>query len=341
MISRAKLAALGLTAALLPAAGCSALGGGGQTHVTVYFARATSFYVGSHVKVMGIDVGTVDKVELLADKVKVEATVDGDVPLPADVKASIVPLNLVGERNLVLYPAYTGGPKAGPRHVIEQRDTSLPIETDAALDAFTKVLDAIDPLQARRVTKKTAESFEGNGEAFNRVLQETGQLTETLGGQSDSLAELAQNLSVLSDVVKGKEDVLGDMIEQLSAATRVFGQERAAIEKLIKGLVKLVRSGDVLLQKHESRLVEDVRVLTQVTLVLKGNSDRLDQLVRGLPDVAKAFLDTYDPKSHTATLKIALDPALRNLTAQLGLSDGGECLLPQPVFANCKWEEKE
>ncbi|GAA2725576.1 MlaD family protein [Actinocorallia aurantiaca] len=339
MISRMRLAALGLAAALVPAAGCSVLDGAGQTRLTVYFDRATSFYAGSNVKVMGIDVGTVEKVEILADKVRVEATVDGDVPLPAGVKASIVPLNLVGERNLVLYPAYAGGPKAPSRFVIEQKDTVLPIETDDALAAFTEVLDAIDPMQARKATRNAAESFEGNGEVFNQVLQESGRLTETLGGQADSLAGLAENLSVLSDVVKGKEDVLGDMIEQLSAATSVFAQERDEIEKLVKSLVRLVRSGDVLLKKYEGTLVDDLRVLTQVTLVLKGNSGQLEQLVNSLPKVAKAFLDTWDPKSHTATLKLSLDPSLRNLARELGVSDGSECILPQPAFANCEWED--
>lgn len=339
MTPRTRLAALGLAAALLSATGCSALDDTGRTRLTVYFDRTTSFYEGSHVKVMGIDVGTVEKVEIQADRIRVEASVDGDVPLPAGVKASIVPLNLVGERNLVLYPAYTGGPKAPARHVIEQKDTTLPIETDEALAAFTEVLDAIDPTQARKVTRKAAESFEGNGEVFNQVLQESGRLTETLGGQADSLAELAENLSVLSDVVEGREDALGDMIEQLSTATSAFAQERSAIERLVKSLVRLVRSGDVLLQKYEGTLADDMRVLTQVTLVLKGNSGRLEQLVTSLPKVAEALLETWDPKSHTATLKVALDPALRNLVRQLGVSDGDACILPQPVFANCKWED--
>ncbi|WP_106397826.1 MlaD family protein [Actinocorallia populi] len=339
MTTRTRLAALGLAAALLPAAGCALPGGDEGTRLTVYFDRATSFYEGSHVKVMGIDVGTVEKVEILADRVRVQATVDADVPLPAEVKASIVPLNLVGERNLVLYPAYSGGPKARSGHVIEREDTTLPIETDEALAAFSEVLDAIDPTRARKATRKAAESFEGNGEVFNQVLQESGRLTETLGGQADSLAGLAENLSVLSDVVKGREDVLGDMIEQLSTATSAFARERAEIEKLVKALVRLVRSGDVLLAKYEGTLVDDIHVLTQATLVLKGNSGRLEQLVGSLPEVAEAFLNTWDPKSNTATLKLVLDPALRNLVRQLGVSDGDECILPQPAFANCKWED--
>ncbi|MDX6743602.1 MlaD family protein [Actinocorallia sp. A-T 12471] len=335
---RTRLAALAAALPLLMSGGCAVLPGGG-TSVTVYFDRATSFYEGSHVLVMGVDVGTVNEVVIEGDRVRVRATVDAGVPLPADVKASIMPMNLVGERNLVLFPPYSPGkPKAKDGHVIEQADTTLPIETDEALAAFTEVLAAIDPLQARRVTQKAAAAFDGNGQAFNAALQQTGQLTETLGGQADALAQLADNLASLAEVVEGKEDALGTMIEQVSSATEVFAQEREAIRTLVEGLVKLVRSGDVLLQKYEGTLADDVRVLTQVSLVVKGNSEQLAQLVEALPGVARAFLKSWNRKSHVAELQFAVDPSLRALMKQLGLPD--ECLLPAPTFSNCPWEDK-
>lgn len=337
---KTRLAALGAALPLLLSGGCSVLPGESGTSVTVYSDRATSFYEGSHVLVMGIDVGTVDHVEIQGSRVKVEATVDPGVPLPADVKASIMPMNLVGERNLVLYPPYSPGrPKAGDGHVIEQADTTLPIETDEALAAFTEVLDAIDPLQARRVTQKAADAFTGNGQAFNEAIQQTGQATETLGGQADALAELAGNLSSLAQVVEGKEDTLGTMIEQLSAATEVFAAERDAIRQLVEGLVRLVRSGDVLLEKYQGTLADDVRVLTQVSLVVQGNSERLAELIDALPGVARAFLKSWNRKSHVAELQFAVDPSLRNLMAQLGMPE--ECLLPGPTFSNCPWEDKK
>ncbi|GAB3663559.1 hypothetical protein GCM10027589_27210 [Actinocorallia lasiicapitis] len=336
-----KLLAAGLVAALLPVSGCAVLpGGGDKTRLTVYFARATSFYEGSKVKVMGVDVGKVDKVEILGDRIRVEATVDGDVPLPTDLSASIMPLNLVGERNLVLFPPWEPGkPKAGRTITVEQDRTSLPVETDQALEAFAKVLDAVDPLQAKRVTKKFADSFGGNGQAFNEALRQTGQLTETLGGQADTLAELAENLNVLAGVVRGKEDTLGEMIDQLSAATKVFSDERASIKRLVEGLAKLVKAGDVIIEKYEGTLPDDLRVLTQVSLVVKGQTDRLAQLIQALPGLAGAFVKTWNKKTHLVELRFAVDPSLRNVLAQLGMDD--DCPLPNGPFANCPWKEKK
>ena len=67
------------------------------------------------------------------------------MPLPANVKAVVAPQNTLGERNVVLYPPW----KPGDRRIasgatIPLERTDLPVEIDDALDAFTKLTDALD-----------------------------------------------------------------------------------------------------------------------------------------------------------------------------------------------------
>ena len=67
--------------------GCGVLGGGGGGyHITAEFERAVGLYEQSTVKVMGADAGMVDAVEVDGDLVRVEMTINDDVPLPADVR---------------------------------------------------------------------------------------------------------------------------------------------------------------------------------------------------------------------------------------------------------------
>src|SRR5215204_2333928 len=99
-----------LLVAALVAGGCSVFGGGDggggdDLQLTVYFERAVALYPESHVKVMGLDAGTILDVVPEGERVRVELVVDGDVPIPADVHAAVVPLSLIGERNVVLQPA--------------------------------------------------------------------------------------------------------------------------------------------------------------------------------------------------------------------------------------------
>ena len=98
------------------AAGSSAAAAAEGYHLTAYFESAVGLYPHGDVSIMGVGIGTVDAVEIEDTHVRVEMTIDADVPLPADVQATIEPLQLIGERNVVLFPAWTeamadeGGP---------------------------------------------------------------------------------------------------------------------------------------------------------------------------------------------------------------------------------------
>src|SRR3954462_4973309 len=112
-----------LTAALLVvilAAGISVVaspaGSGWWRHVAkdsfvAYFANANGLYTGDEVRILGVAVGTVDKIEPQPQNIKVTFSVDSQYPVPADVQAAILSPSLVSARAIQLVPAYDGGPK--------------------------------------------------------------------------------------------------------------------------------------------------------------------------------------------------------------------------------------
>ncbi|MBC6460077.1 MCE family protein [Actinomadura sp. HBU206391] len=329
--SIAVSAAAGLT-------GCTGLKSPPGKHMTVYFARTTSFYEQSKVKIMGIDVGTVEKVRIDGGRIRVDFTVREDVPVPRDVNAAIVPLNLVGERNLVLSPPWRPGmPLADDGTVIPQERTTLPVETDDALKAFTNLANALDPTKVRGSVGDAADSFRGNGTEFNSALQQSARLTANLAGQDRQLLEVARNLSRLAGTVRGHEQTLGSMISGFSTATKVFAAERQELQQLIRGLLQLANQGSEILTKYEGQLPGDLAVLTRVALTLQGQSRQLALMFKALPGVSEAFINAYDPASKSLVLRFPTDAFLRTWLQGLsgGLLDG--CPLPPPN-SNCPWQ---
>jgi phospholipid/cholesterol/gamma-HCH transport system substrate-binding protein len=318
--------------------GCSVLGsGGGSQHMTAYFARATAFYEQSHVKIMGVDVGTVDKITVQGDKVRVDFSIDAGVPVPDNVQASIVPLNLVGERNLILHPAWQPGMgKAGNGTVIPEERTTLPVETDDALKSFTNVANALDPSKVHDALGKAANAFRGNGNAFNEALQHTANITTTLASQDQELLAVAQNLNRLAGAVRGREQVIGSMIRDFSTATKIFGDERVQIQSLIDNALILLQDGGSLIKKYQGNLPYDLAELTRVTLILKNDAPQLGQLISALPGINKAFAGGWDPSRHALVLRFATDAFLRTWIQALTGKDGTKCPLPAPN-SNCPW----
>ncbi|MEW2356693.1 MCE family protein [Spirillospora sp. NPDC029432] len=337
---RARTAALaGLCLAVTAGAGgCSALAvdSGGKRTMTVEFAKARSFYPESKVKVMGADVGLVDKVEKRGDHIRVTFHLDDEVPLPKGVQASIVPLNLVGERNLVLHPAWRPGqPKETERHIPIAR-THVPVEVDDALSSFTNLAGALDPTKMQKALGSTADTVNGNGREFNATLEQSARLVENVAGQDKELLEVAKNLQRLSGVVRGREQVLGQMIRNFGEATRVLSAERGELQDLVRGILQLSKNGGKLLEKYKGQLPEDLAVLTRVALILKGNSKSLAQLLDALPGIGDALIGAYNPKNKSLQIRFATDAFLRTWLKGILGTDDVDCPLPAPN-SNCPW----
>ncbi|HEX2316280.1 MAG TPA: MlaD family protein [Thermomonospora sp.] len=317
--------------------GCALLPDGGQREMTVYFTKARSFYPGSKVKVMGADVGQVDAVDNLGDRIRVRFHLREDVPLRRGVRAAIVPLNLVGERNLVLHPPWKPGDPKETADEIPLERTDVPVEVDDALDSFTDLSNALDPTKVNEVLGGTADALRGNGRAFNATLEQAGRLVENIAGQDRELLEVARNLDRLAGVVRGREQVLGQMINDFGTATRVLAAERGELQDLVRGVLELTDQGDKLLRKYKGRLPYDLAVLTRVALMLKGQSDRVALLLNALPDLGGALIGGYGEKTRTLNIRFATDAFLRTWLTGLQGSDEVPCPLPPPN-SNCPWQ---
>ncbi|TMR00176.1 MCE family protein [Actinomadura soli] len=318
--------------------GCSvAPSGGGERTMVVYVPKARSFYKESKVKVMGADVGLVEKVENEGDRVKVTFHVRDDVPLPKGVQASIVPLNLIGERNLVLHPAWKPGQPKETSDVIPIERTHVPVEVDDALSSFTNLANALDPTKMQSALGNAAETVNGNGREFNATLEQSARLVENVAGQDRELIEVAQNLSRLAGVVRGREQILGSVIQDFAEASRVLAAERGELQQLISGVLELADNGDKLIQKYKGRLPYDLAVLTRTALTLKGNARELAQLLHALPGINELLLNGYNPKNKSLQIRFATDAFLRTWLKGLLNDDDVGCPLPPPN-SNCPWQ---
>jgi len=329
------LAPVVLAVALL-AGGCAYLGGGdgggnGDTHLTVYFERAVSLYPESRVKVMGLDAGMVDEVVPEGDRVRVELSVDGDIPIPADVEASIVPLSLIGERNVVLQPAWQPGDEEisdGATIPIER--TSIPAEPDEALQAFTDLANDLDPDEVARLITEGAESLDGRGQTLNDALAEAGDLTQLIAREDDALVAVAEDLDRLASTLGTRDEQLGQVLEGFANATEVLATEREEIQSLIAGLGDLATTGNELVAAHEEHLPEDLAQLSQASRAARANVEALALLVEALAANSRGLVGAHDRELGVLVQRINLTPltaeALRPFFEAMGIQEEPPCV---------------
>jgi phospholipid/cholesterol/gamma-HCH transport system substrate-binding protein len=296
--------------------GCGVLGGGGGGyHITAEFERAVGLYEQSIVKIMGADAGTVDSVEVDGDLVRVEMTINDDVPLPADVMATIAPLTLIGERNVVLSPPWHPGEPRLEDGAVLRFDadpalsrTVIPVEPDEILQALTDLAEAIDPEAVGRLLDSGAEAIDGQGTTFNEMLVNTRAVTTSLADQDEQILEAARNLNVVATSLNTRSAQLGHLVDALSEASSVLAAERDSIAAFLDGIVRLSDVGGSLLDAYQGQLPADIAHLADLALVLESSLGSLDQLVAAFPTIAEELVDAYDTERGLLVLNISLSP---------------------------------
>ncbi|MEO5875346.1 MAG: MCE family protein [Streptosporangiaceae bacterium] len=346
---RRTLPCVALTAVLaFVLSGCSllpaALGGsrGPVYRVTAYFTKAVAFYPESKVLVMGVPIGKVDSVTTVNGQVKVVASIDRRVPLPANVGAAIVPQSLIGERTLAFAPPWKPGDARLTDGAVLQTDrTRVPVEIDQALGAFTTLLQAFNPAAASKVLHRGAVSLKGNGAMFNSALQQSADLTSTIAGQDQQLVEVARNLHQIAGIVEGQQQALGTLISDFSKISSDLADERHSIETFILALVSLVKHGDVIVKASQGQLIQDLGRIAQITLVVKGNAKELGTFLKTLTPLSYMLTNGTNHKSHALTLRLALNNIYRSYLAaalkQPTVNANVPCL-PAP-YSDCPWEK--
>jgi virulence factor Mce-like protein len=334
----ALLVAIALVGGLLGA--CS--GGDGGYHLTAYFARGISLYRGSDVRVLGLPAGNIDRIAIDGTRVRVEMTLRKDVPVPADVQATLIPVSLIGERYVQLFPAWTEGqPRAADGAVIPLDRTSIPVEPDEALAALKRFLDSLDPSATGRLITNLADDLDGNGAALNGALGSISELTQSLAEKDDDLVRIIDHFDDFTATLVTREQQLGTVLSSFATTASVLAEERGNIERLVKALGQLSVDGLDLVSEHRVKLQHDIEVLTHTLLSVQTNIESVRQLLDAAPVmVAGQDLDgineglnaAYDPEYHRIDLRNATSPVLSDLLRTIGVPSLAVCL---PVGVAC------
>lgn len=302
-----------------------------RTTITAYFTGTTGLYVGDQVRVLGVKVGDVTAVEPEGDRVRVELSVAGDQPIPADVKAAIVAPSLVSGRFVQLAPAYTGGAELADGATLDTDRTAVPVSFDEVKKELTDLSTALGPdgpvgrkgALAQAIRTVDANLGRGGAERLRASIRALQQAASTLSDGSsdlfstvDSLDSFTRNLVEYDGAVRGfattldsASDLLDDNRTELTTAVRELGSALTAV-------------GDFA-DRHDRRLARSVRNAADLSSTLAEKVYTIAQILHLAPG---AVIDLYlAVDNHALTGRLALGniDSTADLVCGLILGAGG------------------
>lgn len=288
-----------LVGALL--AGCSS-GSGDRLTVTAEFDSAVGVYETGDVLVLDQEVGTIEDVDLRDDVVRITMSIRDDVPLPADVTATIQATSVLGERSIALFPSWSpelraaGAPKLADGDNIPRDRTQEPVEPDQALQAFNELLAGLDPEAVGGLVTDGATILDGRGERINTSIGAVAELSDTLAAVDGPLLDTASSLNRIAGVLNQRDAQLRQLIDDFGIAVGTLADERTQIESLLGTLVDLTGQTEYILDAHAERLPATIATLAATVGVVEANTSTLTVLTDTLPDIVESFEAAYKPE---------------------------------------------
>ncbi|SDH85337.1 virulence factor Mce family protein [Actinokineospora alba] len=301
-----RYAAVSCVLALVVAAGVwPVIAGSTGVRLTAYFSQAVGVYPGSAVRVLGIDVGTIESVTPEGTLVKVELVVDADVRVPEQVRAIVVAPSLVSDRYVQLAPVYTGGPEIADGAKIPRERTATPVEIDDLSKTLDELNVALGPEGANRdgaltrLLDTSAANLDGTGKSLNETLRELNAAAGTLANSKGDLFETVDNLQRFTSTLAASDSQIHEFNGRMAEVTGFLAADSDEIGAALGSLADALEEVRAFIEDNRTALQSNVDKLAVVTKVLVDQRAALAEVLDVSPVAVANLINTYDAASGT------------------------------------------
>lgn len=281
----------------------------GPKTITAYFPTATAIYPGDEVRVAGVGVGTIDRIEPEGTQAKMTLKVDGDVDIPADAKAVIVAQNLVAARYVQLTPSYRSGdgPTMGDGGVIPSDRTAVPVEWDEVKTQLTRLATELGPqtgvsgTSISRFVDSAANALDGNGEKLRETLSQLSGAARIFAEGSGDIVDIIKNLQVFVTALRDSKDQIVLFQNRLASLTSVVDDSRSDLDAALSELSIAMGEVQRFVAGSRNQTSEQIRSLGSVLQVLSDNRLDLENVLHITPNAIANFNNIYYPNGGSVT----------------------------------------
>ena len=260
----------------------------GMRDATVYVADAAGLDTGDHVQVAGMNVGTVRKIELDGDRVRVRFAINRGVELGADTSAQIKTDSILGRRALGVFSDGRGDLED---NTIPIERTSVPYSLTSALGDLSDTVEAMDTDKVDEALTVLAETMEGSSPEVRGAIDGITRLSRSLNERDEGVRQLLEKAAGTTDVLGRRSDQINQLMVDGNTLFTQLDLRRRALSELIMNIDELARQLSGLVQDNEAQLGPALDKLEQVSDLLIRNKDDIDLGLRRIVPFSTALGD--------------------------------------------------
>jgi phospholipid/cholesterol/gamma-HCH transport system substrate-binding protein len=282
-----------------------------RTIVVAYFDNSNGVFAGDDVRIRGVPVGKVLKIEPQPLRSKISFWFDRKYKVPANAKAAILSPQLVTGRAIQLTPPYTGGPTMADGAVIPADRTAVPVEWDDLRAQLQRLTDLLKPTQPGGVStlgaliNTAADNLRGQGATIRDTIIKLSQTVSALGDHSKDIFSTFKNLSTLVSALHDSADLLEQLNRNLAAVSSLLADDPNKIGQASEDLNAVVADVQSFAADNREAVGTASDKLASITKTLVDSLDDLKQTLHIGPTVLQNFNNIYEPANGALTGALA------------------------------------
>jgi len=283
-----------------------------RINVTAYFDNSNMIFTGDDVRILGVPVGRIEKIEPEAQRVKITFWYDGKYKVPADAKAAILSPALVTGRSIQLTPVYSSGPALQDNAVIPQERTAVPVEWNDIRDQLLRLSQNLQPTEPGGVStlgsliNTTADNLRGQGANIRETLIKLSQAFSALGDHSTDIFATVKNLSILVSALQDSTDLMRQLNQNLANVTGLLADDPGEVAAAVRDLNTAVGEVQSFVAENRETLGTTSDKLAAVSQTLNDSLDDIKQVLHVAPNTLQNYVNIYQPAQGAATSVLAL-----------------------------------
>lgn len=258
----------------------------GMHGATAYVADAAGLNTGDEVQVAGMKVGSVRKIQLDGDKVRVHFDISTKVDLGTDTSAQIKTDSILGRRALAVFSDGRG--ELADRTIPLDR-TSVPYSLTSALGDLSDTVEAMDTDSVQDALDVLSETMEQSSPEVAGAIEGITRLSQSLNKRDEAVLDLLDKAAGTTDVLGRRNEQINQLMVDGNTLFTALDLRKRALNELVTNIDTLAQQLSGVVQDNEAQLGPALDKLEQVSDLLIRNREDIDLGLRRIVPYSTAL----------------------------------------------------
>lgn len=264
---------------------------------------------GAKVKMRGVDVGRVRKIEGGQGDARMLLDIDTNQVryIPANVGARINVTTIFGAKFIdLVYPERPQAERLPAGAVLHA--STVTTEVNTVFENVVDLLKMVDPMKLNAVLTAVADAVRGKGERIGKATTALNEVLTALNARSDVFRDDVRSFKGLSETYGAAAQDILTILDSASTISTTVVNHQTELDSLLLNAIGLSRGGTTLLGSSKDSLVSAINSLEPTTRMLATYSPSYTCMLQGAQWVVDHSDPVFGGDGRTFVVDVALLP---------------------------------